>query len=187
MCYIVPCSVQQHCVTALNNTFPRAVLHFKLLSVSHTTQNRIIEWLMISIWLGASDMYCPYSSLNPKLQITREEWPINTATFGLRVLWILIWYKAPSLHLSFLYTVAKWNALRNEALFICLQSDNGRVNEERLIRFIKTNMLGNRLPLMNATQFEICFNAPPTMYLTKYGTTDRWIWNLFLNSMGKIT
>jgi len=49
-----------------------------------------------------------------------------------------------------------------------LQSDNGRVIEERLICFIITNVLGNRLPLINATQFEICFIAPHTMYLTKY-------------------
>jgi len=54
-----------------------------------------------------------------------------------------------------------------------LQSDNGRVIEERLIRFIITNMLGKRLPLINATQFQFCFTAPNTMYLTKYGTTDR--------------
>jgi len=54
-----------------------------------------------------------------------------------------------------------------------LQIDNGRVIEERLIRFIIINTLGNRLPLNNATQFEIGFTAPHTMYLTKYGTTDR--------------
>jgi len=50
-----------------------------------------------------------------------------------------------------------------------LQRDNGRVIEERLIRIIITN----KLPLANVTQFEICFTAPHTMYLTKYGTNDR--------------
>ena len=47
-------------------------------------------------------------------------------------------------------------------------------------------MLGYRLPLINATQFEICFTAPHTMYLTKYGKlTVEYGKNCF-NSMGKI-
>jgi hypothetical protein len=60
--------------------------------------------------------------------------------------------------------------MEHSSLF--LLSDYGRVIDERLIRFIITDMLGNRLPLINATQFEICFTAPHTLYVTKYSTTE---------------